>query len=1226
MTVNFHALDGTGADTVIATMYVKNKDSAADLVKILYDPGVGTPPEGTLFKGWIQDKANYTTADAENGLDIGDIRTWAEGKAITDGEEVNFYAMFFNGFKVDYLDTTGVSLGAEIVLYALNETSAPYTVQKAYSDIDSEHHFVGWNVAAGASQTHIQGYTEGTLYPNGTNIVITGDVVFTVNAPEGHWLIFHEDHGTYVAPQFIYSDDSTVEPTIDMKKNGYTFGGWYDTEAHAAAHAADPDNVTTGKFVFGDKLTEKTDLYASWIPNPTAPYTIIFWTQNLDRTGYDVAGSAVVENGTVGNNIPYTVVENGDEDYATGTGFGTQGHYTGFNITTASRGQEIVIRPEGDSVLNLYFDRIVYNFRFYLYRDGTQNNRYDYANNSANGRDLNGLVSWHSNQTEHPSVTGYTMGSETIGGRTYHFFTMTAYYGQDISDMWPTYDKIGGANGRNAVSFVMMVGTALKPNPSASGDGTVKGVISVLNENILGATNNANGNYVVVRFPDSYYNWRYHIWYETVEGEDYTGKRTHTHNGITYYEETVMTVRSSNTTDDYQNEPKYQGFDYVTRLGQNTAGTVWQGGHWTTTEGGTTYYHLNYLYNRQVFPISYFDGNYIDGNNNQIQNRAEHLLHTSDDIPQGAPIPTADKNYVPTCPEEGYYFDGWYVDEACTVRYTFDKMPIGGIQVYAKWIKIQYRVFLHPNAEKDPNFDPGSEGQAWNFRISYGGQVSLPSMLRTESGYQLLGWYLDEEGKQVFNAEAYVLNETTVTTPYDKETTPTDPMDRWGDLVEGATPENHDINRPWITKQLDIYAVWRKVITGAAGIQVVYDANGGSNPPTDPSLYLDKAFAPAQAASTAPEDMVFSHWVVQKFNTATGQFEDTNVTVYPGETFQVLVDNAEKVANPDNTPEHPSYTYTIKVRAEYIEAEQEKPTFIHFYASLRDKNGDPIPGVTEANQPKDETTYHQNISINQPVDILSIEQVLNGSTLYDDYVFLGWAREPGGEPTGAKEAWLSIQRAEDGSYIMKDGQETYAATNDDDTSSTSVTKVAADEKTPYHNLYAVWEKRPTVTVTKKVTGNFGDFTKEFTFTISADQGFTYRTIKYVDGELTPSEFTATKVTTATVQLKNGESVTINAPKGAVITINEADYTSEAEGGYDKPVFAVSAGSLTNGSDDFTKTYTMGDTDATVTVTNNSEYIPDTGLALDSIPYVLLMGVVMICCFAAIIRRRRRVTR
>ena len=57
---------------------------------------------------------------------------------------------------------------------------------------------------------------------------------------------------------------------------------------------------------------------------------------------------------------------NMSENYV--TGYNGMGHYTGFCLTEGSRNQQVEITPEGDAVLNLYYDRILYNFRFYLYR------------------------------------------------------------------------------------------------------------------------------------------------------------------------------------------------------------------------------------------------------------------------------------------------------------------------------------------------------------------------------------------------------------------------------------------------------------------------------------------------------------------------------------------------------------------------------------------------------------------------------------------------------------------------------------------------------------------------------------------------------------------------------------------------------------------------------------------------------------------------------------------
>lgn len=219
----------------------------------------------------------------------------------------------------------------------------------------------------------------------------------------------------------------------------------------------------------------------------------------------------------------------------------------------------------------------------------------------------------------------------------------------------------------------MMVGTKLKPTPTNQGSGTVKGVISVLDENILGATNDTGGNYVVVRFPDKSNSWRYHIWFETIDGEDYSDKEVKEYNGKTYYEDTIMEVRSSNTNANDQNEPKYNGFDFIAKKGQNwDANNV---NYWITGDQ----YHLNFLYNRQKYKINYFDGQYVDGNGSNILNRADRLLHKSDLISQSATISDEYKNYEAELPEgeNGYVFEGWYLDDGCTTPYLFTKMPVG---------------------------------------------------------------------------------------------------------------------------------------------------------------------------------------------------------------------------------------------------------------------------------------------------------------------------------------------------------------------------------------------------------------------------------------------------------------------------------------------------------------------------------------------------------------------
>ena len=149
------------------------------------------------------------------------------------------------------------------------------------------------------------------------------------------------------------------------------------------------------------------------------------------------------------------------------------------------------------------------------------------------------------------------------------------------------------------------------------------------------------------------------------------------------------------------------GFDYVARRNEN-----WNGdGRWTSGNNPTLY-HINYLYDRKTYKITYLDGVYVNGNNQVLKTNPTYEFKQSDAIEHGATIPSGDRDYIPTLPagETGYVFEGWYLDEACTIPYEWGTMPIGGITVHAKWRQVQYRVFLHPQAgtsETDPSLSWG---------------------------------------------------------------------------------------------------------------------------------------------------------------------------------------------------------------------------------------------------------------------------------------------------------------------------------------------------------------------------------------------------------------------------------------------------------------------------------------------------------------------------------------
>ena len=182
--------------TTIATMYVKAADTAAEVEKILYDPGAGTVPAGQVFKGWTTNQ-NYTTPTEDEGfMSIADVRTDAMQKAaaLTEDGEVTYYAAVFKQYKITYVDGGGITVGSSVAETPSRETEAPYTVNMGYST-DDTHNFEGWIVTDG--QSNVKDYPDGAktetidgetiyYYENGTEITVTGDVVFSVDAPAGY--------------------------------------------------------------------------------------------------------------------------------------------------------------------------------------------------------------------------------------------------------------------------------------------------------------------------------------------------------------------------------------------------------------------------------------------------------------------------------------------------------------------------------------------------------------------------------------------------------------------------------------------------------------------------------------------------------------------------------------------------------------------------------------------------------------------------------------------------------------------------------------------------------------------------------------------------------------------------------------------------------------------------------------------------------------------------------
>ncbi len=149
------------------------------------------------------------------------------------------------------------------------------------------------------------------------------------------------------------------------------------------------------------------------------------------------------------------------------------------------------------------------------------------------------------------------------------------------------------------------------------------------------------------------------------------------------------------------------------------------------------------------------------------------------------------------------------------------------------------------------------------------------------------------------------------------------------------------------------------------------------------------------------------------------------------------------------------------------------------------------------------------------------------------------------------------------------------------------------EQATYYALF----RQTQVTVKKEVTGNLGDKTKDFTFQCK---------ILNADGSVNQESETFT--------LKHGQQKEIlGIPEDATLVIQETNadgYTVTAMHG-SNPVEVMRNGvkvTVTDGS--------------MITFTNNKETAPDTGVLLDSLPYVVILAVVVLGAALVIVRRRK----
>lgn len=370
--------------------------------------------------------------------------------------------------------------------------------------------------------------------------------------------------------------------TFDANGGSYTAPVFYANGTAAAKPATDPtlpgysfdgwylDKECTNPADFS-KITTSTTVYAGWKAADTT-YTVIHWQENADDNGYSYVASDEKQPGASGAQTAARAKS-----------------YPGFTAQTIT--QE-TIAGDGSTIVNVYYKRNLYEVKFYSYSG------------------------WFSSSEEYVNLR------------------ITAKYGANIRDKWPTYNGSstwattdGGSTYQVNIDTMPLDGAKFYGPKTGYGSETA------------------------------------HYYVEVLPGES----GTTTYHGTTYKLDHSDTSPGTGYTVTQNDKYELTGFTYK-----------------EGTKNGGKYDNAKFYYTRNSYNVVYVS-------NSQTVNTASYK-YEADISNAGGYVPT-----TAPVGKEDYVFAGWYADPTGQTKYDFTgkKMPAQNITVYAKWVPPTYTVTLY---------------------------------------------------------------------------------------------------------------------------------------------------------------------------------------------------------------------------------------------------------------------------------------------------------------------------------------------------------------------------------------------------------------------------------------------------------------------------------------------------------------------------------------------------
>lgn len=344
-----------------------------------------------------------------------------------------------------------------------------------------------------------------------------------------------------------------------------------------------------GWYIDGQKVTSvsaEATVTAHWNANSKTEYTVIHWQENADDNEYS-SKDIEIKSGTTGAKTAATAKSSKDEDYQ------------GF---TAQKIEQKTIAGDGSTIVNVYYKRNVYDVKFYSYSG------------------------WFSSSEEYTSLR------------------ITAKYGANISDKWPTYKgsntwstSDGGSTSQVNIDTMPLGGDEFYGPKTGSGSET------------------------------AYY------FVEVLPGEN----GTITIDGITYKEDHHDTSPGRGYKVSKEDQYPITGFTFNANVSTPIRGK---------------YNNAKFYYTRNSYNIVFMNNGAKDSEVSRKYQQNISDVNYNPTKPAGVPA--------------NFTFAGWYDNELCGgTAYVFDgkTMPAQNITLYAKWQApvIEATVYLTASADGD---------------------------------------------------------------------------------------------------------------------------------------------------------------------------------------------------------------------------------------------------------------------------------------------------------------------------------------------------------------------------------------------------------------------------------------------------------------------------------------------------------------------------------------------